>query len=66
MNQFNDNVLEYTFNDPNGDGGLDLESTANSGDSGGGALFRDSSNKLWHIGTKSYGYPATYCPYQYC
>ena len=60
VNQINDNVVEYNFNDPDA-GGLDLESTANSGDSGGGALWKDEDGKYWHIGTKSYGYPAEYC-----
>ena len=59
VNQIVDNVVEYNFNDP-ADSGLDLESTANSGDSGGGALYSED-DKLWHIGTKSYGYPAEYC-----
>ena len=59
VNQIVDNVVEYNFNDPD-EGGLPLESTANSGDSGGGALF-SKDGKLWHIGTKSYGYPAEYC-----
>ena len=54
-------MVEYNFNDPEGDDGLDLESTANSGDSGGGALFEAADGKLWHIGTKSHGYPAEYC-----
>ena len=61
VNQIRDNVVEYNFNDPDGDDGLELESTANSGDSGGGALFEAADGKLWHIGTKSYGYPAEYC-----
>ena len=61
VNQIRDNVVEYNFNDPDGDDGLELESTANSGDSGGGALLEAADGKLWHIGTKSYGYPAEYC-----
>ena len=61
VNQIRLNVLEYDFTDPN-DGGLELESVANSGDSGGGALI-DIDGERWHIGTKSYGYDAYYSRY---